>query len=150
MFQAVKDIAETVDNLVHPVKGHKLEIFVIIQQGLNIGFFEYFNAQEDLDERGIEHFKGCVSLTQDIVKYDPATTSPQGLPLDPAVITAKTPGLLKLMFDDEKLETLTNKDAEKLRNDARNYNIPCILDLNVHEKEINLMMKHIRDKDTRE
>lgn len=40
--------------------------FVVIVRGLEIGFFEYYNYRELLDEEGISNYKGLISLTQPI------------------------------------------------------------------------------------
>jgi hypothetical protein len=52
--------AETVDT-----KGNtfpdEFEVFVVVQSGLKITFFEYHNYQNNLDEE-IRNFRGCVSL----------------------------------------------------------------------------------------
>jgi len=55
--QVVNEIEETLQS--------QMEVYVVVQRGTKIGFFEYHNDVSNLDEEGISHFKGCVSLTQD-------------------------------------------------------------------------------------
>ena len=130
MNQAVKDIAATIDDWgFNPDNG--FEVFVIVQRGLDIGFFEYHNAQSNLDEDGIPHFRGCVSLTQDI----PCS--------EPAVVPSTTAGLRTLMFDDARLRTLADRDQQEVREVAWSYETPCIFNINDHEAEINLIMNHM-------
>lgn len=40
------------------------EVYAVVQAGLKIGFFEFHSDQSNLDEEGIPHFRGFVSLTQ--------------------------------------------------------------------------------------
>jgi len=60
LVQVCDTIAETVDT-----KGNtfpdEFEVFVVVQSGLKITFFEYHNYQNNLDEE-IRNFRGCVSL----------------------------------------------------------------------------------------
>jgi hypothetical protein len=127
--QAVKDIAQTIDT-----KGNdgdnNFEVFVIVQRGLDIGFFEYTSAQSVLDEDEVFHFRGCVSLTQD--------HGSKG-----AVVPSTTGGLKKLMFEDEKLRGVTNQYDQGVRKDAEDYKTPCIFNIDEHEHEINQIMNHI-------
>lgn len=127
--QAVKDIAMTIDDKGYQTDS-KTEAFVIIQRGLDIGFFEYHNDIDNLEEEYIDHFRGCVSLTQDQRNGD-------------AVVPDTTPGLKMLMFEDEKLRVLGDTEEQSIREDARQYGTPCIFNLNTHEHEINILINHI-------
>jgi hypothetical protein len=127
--QAVKDIQETIDEKGN-ITDSAFEVFVLVQRGMDIGFFEYHNDESNLDEENIDHFRGCVSLTQ---RQDNGR----------AVISSNTPRLKMLMFDDYRLQTLNDTEEERLREDARNYRTPCIFNLDYHEDEINKMMDHI-------
>lgn len=40
------------------------EVYAVVQAGLKIGFFEFHSDQDNLDEEGIPHFRGFVSLTE--------------------------------------------------------------------------------------
>ena len=59
--QATKHIRATIEEESDTVK----ECFVVVQRGLDIGFFEYHARQEDLED--IPNFRGCVSLIQAFV-----------------------------------------------------------------------------------
>ena len=116
--QAVKDIQETIDERGN-TRNNEYEVFVLLKQGINIGLFEYHNDECNLYEEGINHFKGCVSLTQD--KHN-----------GHAVIPDNTPGFKMLMFDYERLQGLKHPVEEEVRKDARSYTTPCIFNLNQH------------------
>ena len=81
MNQTVKYIASTIDR-----KGNEdedksaFEVFIIVQRGLDIGFFEYFNGEAELVEGGTDHFRGCVSLTQDTREYETRVMNPAVVP----------------------------------------------------------------------
>lgn len=127
--QAVKDIAMTMD-IQGNTDGEPYEIFIIVQRGLDIGFFEYHNDVSNLEEDDIDNLRGCVSLTQD---------QDNGL----AVISRNIPGLKELMYNDENLKGVKDQNIEQMRKEAKKYSIPCIFDLNQHEDEINIMIHHI-------
>ena len=144
MNQAVKDIASTIDKRGNKDKDEDksvFEVFVIVQRGLDIGFFEYYNGVSDLDEEGIDHFRGCVSLTQDTREYETRV-------MNPAVVPSATVGLKRLMFDDQRLQGVPD-DEQKVRDDASSYPTPCIFNIDEHEHEINLMMLHMLTKEPR-
>lgn len=123
--QAVKDVVETME--------FQIEVFVVVQCGTRIGFFEYHNDQDDLDEEGIPHFRGCISLTQDY--------HIEGQ-LSPGILRG-TPGLARL--NPERSAALINAERIAARNNAAGYQEPCIFDLNRHATEIDLLFEHIRD-----
>ena len=135
--QAVNHIAETIDDLGNN-NNNKFEVFILVQRGLDIGFFEYHNDISNLDEEGIGHFRGCVSLTQN-------------QPTGHAVIDENTPDLKPLFFDSGKLRTekLTNEDEQNIRDEAMEYNIPCIFNINHHHNEINHLIHHILTNEPR-
>lgn len=140
MNQTVKYIASTIDR-----KGNEdedksaFEVFIIVQRGLDIGFFEYFNGEAELVEGG--NFRGCVSLTQDTREYETRV-------MNPAVVPSATVGLKRLMFDDQRLQGVPD-DEQKVRDDASSYPTPCIFNIDEHEHEINLMMLHMLTKEPR-
>ena len=144
MNQAVKDIASTIDKRGNKDKDEDksvFEVFVIVQRGLDIGFFEYYNGVSDLDEEGIDHFRGCVSLTQDTREYETRV-------MNPAVVPSTTVGLKRLMLDDQRLQGVAD-DEQEVRDDASSYPTPCIFNIDEHEHEINLMMLHMITKEPR-
>lgn len=142
MNQTVKYIASTIDRKGNEDKDKKkFEVFVIIQRGLDIGFFEYFNGEAELVEGGTDHFRGCVSLTQDTREYETRV-------MNPAVVPSATVGLKRLMFDDQRLQGVPD-DEQKVRDDASSYPTPCIFNIDEHEHEINLMMLHMLTKEPR-
>ena len=142
MNQAVKDIASTIDRKGNEDKDKSaFEVFIIVQTGLDIGIFEYYNGASDLDQEVIEDLKGCVSLTQDTREYETRV-------MNPAVVPSATVGLKRLMFDDQRLQGVAD-DEQEVRDDASSYPTPCIFNIDEHEHEINLMMLHMITKEPR-
>ena len=80
---------------------------------------------------GTDHFRGCVSLTQDTREYETRV-------MNPAVVPSATVGLKRLMFDDQRLQGVPD-DEQKVRDDASSYPTPCIFNID----EIKLMMSHM-------
>ena len=142
MNQAVKDIASTIDRKGNEDKDKSaFEVFIIVQTGLDIGIFEYYNGASDLDQEVIEDLKGCVSLTQDTREYETRV-------MNPAVVPSATVGLKRLMFDDQRLQGVPD-DEQKVRDDASSYPTPCIFNIDEHQYQINLMMLHMLTKEPR-
>jgi hypothetical protein len=120
LVQLVGEAAETLEE--------QIEVYVVVQRGTKIGFFEYHNDVSNLDEENIAHFRGCVSLTQDY--------KIQGN--DTRVLLNK-PNDLELLFHNyNNLRT-----QNEIRQEAADYNIPCVFDLDKHEQEINFLFNHM-------
>jgi hypothetical protein len=140
--QAVKDIASTIDRKGNEDKDKSaFEVFIIVQTGLDIGIFEYYNGASDLDQEGIDHLKGCVSLTQSILSYDNTKNSYGSV--HRAVAPPTTAGLKRLMFDDEVLRTVENAEDRAVRDEAWSYQTPCIFNTDDHEVEIDLIIRYM-------
>jgi len=127
LYQLCNSIEETVDS-----KGYthddEFEIFAVVQSGLDIGFFEYHLDQTNLDEENIPHFRGCVSLTQDYMIKEELQV----------VMTNKPNDLKPLYFNFSKL-----KKETELRLEAEKYPIPCIFNLDKHQREIHDLFCHM-------
>lgn len=126
--QSITSIVETIDE-----KGqndNEFETFIVVQRGLDIAFFEYHNDVTNLDEEGIPHFRGCVSLTYSGMNQTQVIQLPASLK--------------KLFFDEKNLikETDIRKEAEK-------YQIPCVFNLLDHGKEINFLFHHMATNNPR-
>jgi hypothetical protein len=119
--QLRNSLEETLDTKGNTYKD-EFEIFAVVQSGLDIGFFEFHEDQSNLDEEDIPHFLGCVSLTQDYKIKG----------VDQVVIPNKPNDLLPLYHNFSKLRKETD-----VRLDAKEYNTPCIYNLDKHQKEIN-------------
>lgn len=120
--QVVKEIAETFE--------FTIKCFVVIQCGRRIGFFEYHNDISNLDEEGIAHFDGCISLTQ---TYDIQESRSR-------ILTDIPDDLLPLYHDEEKLQV--QKDV---RERAKKYKEKCVFDFERHEKETDFLFRHMPD-----
>ena len=110
------------------------EVYLVVQSGFHIGFFEYHADESNLDEEDIAHFKGCVSLTQEY-KIGGRMTCP----------ITNTPGdLKKLLFNTDGLRKGTD-----LRSEAKEYPTPCIYDIRLHHNEICQIFSYMANNDPR-
>ena len=123
MEQTVESIVQTIDT-----QGSlgSFETFVIVQRGLDIAFFEYHNDRDNLDEDGIPHVRGCVSLT-----YGYQLKGKMETILDPG------PGVKQLS------EIGRPRNQSTIRQEAKRYAIPCVFNLLEHQKEINQLFWYI-------
>jgi hypothetical protein len=120
LAQVVFEIAETMEDTI--------EAYVVVQRGTKIAFFEYHNDVDNLDEEGIYHFKGCVSLTQSYDIRGVNTPVLKDIPND----------LDYLYHDNSRL-----KNQTEIRAEAASYNTPCVFDLDKHGQEINFLFHHM-------
>jgi len=123
LAQVVDEIQEAMEN--------QIEVFVVVQCGMKIGFFEYHNDQSNLDEEGIPHFRGCIYLTQ---IYNIGNAPAQVVPNLPQ-------GLGRLRSDSSS--QLTNPKRIAIRDEAARYQFPCLYDLAKHENEINFLFDYM-------
>ena len=133
--QICESILETVDK-----KGNALgtesefEVYAVVQNGVEIGFFEFHSDADNLDEEDIPHFRGCVSLTQDYSINGKLE-----------VVLPDKPEELELLFSDSSRLRKTSN----VRDEAKDYNIPCFFNLNRHETEIHFLFQHMANKKPR-
>lgn len=159
--QATKHIRATIEEESETVK----ECFVVIQRGLDIGFFEYHARQEDLE--GFPNFRGCVSLTQafrtdqdmpytdedimtdqDTQNYDPMDKIDQSLQryvkfddqYRRIIVSTTLEGLKQLSFGNYRGNNL---DLLQIRNDARLYTVPCVLNIEQHQELIDYLFHYM-------
>ena len=159
--QATKHIRATIEEESDTVK----ECFVVVQRGLDIGFFEYHARQEDLE--GIPNFRGCVSLTQvyrtdedmpytdedimtdqDTQNYDPMDKIDQSLQryikfdeqYRRIIVSTTLDGLKQLSFGDYRGK---NADLLQILNDARLYTVPCVLNIEQHQELIDYLFHYM-------
>lgn len=126
--QVVEEIAETMES--------SIEAYVVVQRGTKIAFFEYHNDISNLDDEGIPHFRGCISLTQ--------SYNIQGK--EKAVLNNKPNDLENLYQNYDRLRKKTD-----LRDEAKEYEEPCVFDIGKpeHEDYINLLFHHMANKEPR-
>ena len=124
-------LAQVVDHIVETLE-MDIEVYVVVQRGTKIGFFEYHNDRSNLDEEGISHFRGCISLTQTY----PGPGS--------AILTTLPHNIELFYHNSERLISSTD-----LRTEAENYNVRCVFDLNTHENEINYLFHHMANNSPR-
>lgn len=159
--QATKHIRETIEEESDTVK----ECFVVVQRGLDIGFFEYHARQEDLE--GIPNFRGCVSLTQvyrteedmpytdddimsnqDTQNYDPMGKIDQSLrryvkfddEYRRIIVSTTLEGLKQLSFGNY---SGNDTDLLRIRGDARLYTVPCVLNIEQHQALIDYLFHYM-------
>jgi len=133
LAQLCDALLETVD-MKGNANDNQFEIFAVVQAGLDIGFFEYHSDESNLDEENIPHFRGCVSLTQD---YTINGTMTRVLP--------NKPNDLKNLFHDFqnlRMDTTTRQGANE-------YKIPCIFNIEKHQKEIHFLFQHMENNSAR-
>lgn len=126
LSQVVKEIEETMEEII--------ECFVVVQCGTRIGFFEYHNDQSNLNEEGIPHFRGCVSVTEDY-SIEGRMTS---------IMTNKPQDLQPLYHNHEKLRKKTD-----LREEARRYQTKCVFDLINHAEDVDKIFYHMANNPPR-
>lgn len=119
--QTVDDLAETMEDIG--------EVYIVVRLGIEIGFFEYHNNQTDLEEEGLEHFRGCISLTQDDEIHG-----------RPSVVLSHKPNNSEPLCLEKNIASTATDKTPNLRLEASNYKTPCIFDLNIHQQEINFLL----------
>lgn len=110
-----KAIYLTLNNLHIWVDAYEITLYIIIQRGCNIAFFEYHDNSEDLDAHNVPHIWHCVFLTQRVRDGNTYTRPIDTLPK----------GVLPLYHNHKKLK----KTDDSIRNKAKNYKKKCIFDL---------------------
>lgn len=120
--QLVTSIIGTVDS------NQTFEVYAVVQVGRKIAFFEYHSDESNLDEEGIPHFRGCISLTQSYHIQGKETSIIKDLPA----------GVEKLFFNAERLQ----KDTE-LRREAERYHYPCVFDIEMHSEVVHDLFCHM-------
>lgn len=120
-------LLETVDRKGN-TNNSRFEIFAVVQAGLDIGFFEFHSDQDNLDEEGIPHFRGCVSLTQDYAINGTMTS----------VLPNKPNDLENLFYNFQNLRIDT-----EVRRDASKYLVPCIFNIERHQEEVHFLFQHM-------
>lgn len=118
----------------------EFEVFAVVQVGLDIGFFEYHFDESNLEEEGIPHFRGCVSLTEDYLLGEEMTKPVANKPND----------LNMLYFNTDRLgQELDNPDDQETRDEAKKYTTPCIYNLERHQQEIHDIFLNMADNKPR-
>lgn len=97
-------------------------------QFIGYKFFEYLNDKSNQDEEDIPPFRGCVSVTYHGEKQ---------------IEILDVPANAKLLFSDLVNSRPHKEEAIELYMDAKNYNIPIVINLMEHPREIELLFHHI-------
>ena len=109
LSQLVLEIAETFETV--------MNVFVVVQCGTKIGFFDYHNDVSNLDEENIPHFRGCLSLTE---RFGEGNQPFSALPIDLEPLRYDVPACM------------TDQNRIDIRGDAEDYQVPCIFDIHRH------------------
>lgn len=112
-----------------------VEMFVIVQRGMELGFFEYFSYKNMLDEEDIENFKGCVPLTY---KHKSLLFVEEEAEKKLSEIIKNLPSDLSHLIS----KPLRRKSSDTL-NEADNIQTLCIFNLNIHKNEIDSLFHYI-------
>jgi len=129
LFQTVGIIQEWVDTHTGG------SIYIIIQRGCKIAFFEYHNNSDDLDYHKVPHIWKCVSLTQPLWDRDRHKKALQHIPK----------GVLPIFHHGTRLRKRTKK-----RDEAKNYTEECVFDIQEHQREINRLFHYILTHEPRD
>ena len=158
--QATKHIRATIEEGSDTVK----ECFVVVQRGLNIGFFEFHLRQENLKEKDISNFRDCVFFIQVlrtdehmlyidedlmlIQNYDSMNKIDQSLKqlinfddeYRRVIVSTTLEDLKQLSFDN-----YSDKDTEllRIRNDVRLYISFCVLNVQQHQVLIDYLFHYM-------
>lgn len=136
LAQTVHEFAETMDEV--GLATGQYEVYIVVQRGTKIGFFEYHNDISFWDG-DIPTFRNCTSLTQDYEVDGIMTT----------VLEDKPDDMEPLYYDTKYLKKLQDKDEQAIREEAAEYEEPCVLDLDKHEDQINFLYHHILNNEPR-
>ena len=110
----------------------QIEIYIVVMCGTRIGFFEYHNDQSNLDSERIPHYRGCISVTD--------TYRISGI-LTPGILNPRSLRLGRL--DYGRTSRLRNQARIQMRNEAEEYQMPCIFDATRHINEIDAIFRHM-------
>ena len=130
LTQAADAIREVCD-----ISGGSIEMFVIIQRGLQSGFFEYLSYVDLMEKKGIPHFKGCVPLTY----------LHENLVFD----NKEAQSAIEKLSSNLPEEVLTlvygqpNRKSTDSTVEADEIQTPCIFDLDYHKEEIDFLFHYI-------
>ncbi len=133
LIQLCKALQFTLDTKGYTYPG-EFEVFAVVQCGLQIGFFEFHSDQSNLDEEGIPHFQGCVSLTQDYEIKGKIS----------AVMDNKPNDLEELYTNYDKLRKQTSERA-----DAKEYHTPCFFHLEKHQQQVHNLFQYMEMNEPR-
>lgn len=133
LVQLGESLLETLDQKGNTYE-NQFEIFAVVQAGTDIGFFEYHADLSNLEENDIPNFRGFVSLTQDYPIDGTMTSVPFDKPSD----------LENLFYNFKHLRLDT-----EIRKDARNYEIPCIFNIEKHQQEVHFLFQYMEKNTAR-
>lgn len=133
LVQLCESLEETVDEKGN-TSGSEFEIFAVVQSGLEIGFFEFHMDRSNLDELGVSHFRGCVSLTQDYMIQGSLPVPILNKPNDLKKLYSNYVGLTK---------------STPVRVEAGKYTTPCIYNLEKYPQEIHDIFQYMANNKPR-
>ena len=121
----------------------KDKIFLVIQCGLRIGFFEYHNNKQKLYKDDFPNYHGCIPLTMD---------STNGGGRLNVILDRKPEGLLPILhhFKGGRGRSNGYYAANFGVNVGQGANVPCVFHLTNHEKEIDFLFHYMATEKPRE
>jgi hypothetical protein len=111
-----------------------IDVYVVVQRGLKIAFFEFHSNSDDV-KKVVPSVYGCTSLTQSFLLEG----------IEQKVMDTIPDDLELLYHDAERLVNFGDK-----RKEALEYKIPCVFDLDKHEREIDFLFYHMSHKPPRQ
>lgn len=124
LHQTTSELHTWMDNTI-------LDVYIVIQRGTKMAFFEFHSNSNDVEEVCPSVF-GCTSLTQSFLIDSKEQT----------IMANLADNLEQLYHNTDKLKN-TNQEKKELREKAGNYKVPCVFDLDLHENEINFLFHHM-------
>ncbi len=117
-----------------------IEMFVIVQRGMEIGFFEYLSYTSMMDESDITHFKGCVPLTYHHEDLSGNVGAESAL----EQFIASLPDTVMPLLYGHPGRKSTDSTAE-----ADEIDTPCVFNLETHKYEIDFLFHYIATQSPR-
>ena len=139
--KAVSQVSNAISQL-HDIQYGSIEMFVIVQRGRQIAFFDYFSYHSLLEEEGINHFKGCVPLTY---LHEKLVFQNEKIKSEMENLINDLPGDVEYLVEENE----KRKSSSSLTQ-ADEIVTPCVFDLEIHSFEINFLFHYMANFHSRE
>jgi hypothetical protein len=118
-----------------------IETFVIVQRGMEIGFFEFLSYTSMMEQAGITHFKSCVPLT---CLHEKLLFGYDGAKSEIEQFSAGLPNTVMPLIYGHPGRKSTDSMAE-----ADEIDTPCVFNLEIHKYEIEFVFHYIATQSPR-
>ena len=138
--RALGQAANAISQLCDVDKGW-IEMFVIVQRGMDIGFFEFLSYTNMMVDAGITHFRSCVPLTY---LHKDLLFGHEGAKSAMEQFIAALPVTVNRLLYDHPGRRSTGSTAE-----ADEIDTPCVFNLELHKDEIDFLFHYIATQSPR-